>query len=476
MTRNTAARIACLLALTVVSPLLAGNDRPVVTLPTVEQGGQVKGSVPVDVVWKPADDGIAVVKLDLSIDDQPVITFDLQPRMRHVQYNWDTSTWTDGKHTVVVQVEDAQGRQRSYRTFVYVRNHELPAGARDTQGTRIDVEDLDGNPDSIITQRALIRVRVNPEMGAKWVVLLLNGQFIAMMNYPPYQFMLDPQKRHLKDGPYVVQAKVIQPDNSEVYPETVKVTLNVNGTITRIQPPVGVEPGGRAPGSEVAPAIVTPRPGGSLDQPGTADLLKIPMPDGAQPAPEPGRLNVDTGGRPVLPGGQPAVPATGPAPTVPGMVDSGRGQVIVPTVVRQGPLPPKGGPTATRTRIGPPLPPLAGAGQPLPQSVRDTMLPGHAGTYAGGAHLATPREQSRRGNPVTGAAAVGAAEVRSAGAAAVAAAVAAEGPATALPGRRRVTPQTSAGSAAAAREAGMVGVAAPAMAAASGRPSVGVPS
>ncbi|NUQ01068.1 MAG: hypothetical protein HUU35_14565, partial [Armatimonadetes bacterium] len=224
--------LAAVVALALVAPAAQAGDGPTVRLPALEQGSEVKGETLLDVVWRPADDGTPVLKLDVSIDGEMLIAFDLQPTMRNVTYNWSTAAlfnnrpqWSDGRHDIVARIQDAKGRVSTYRTFVYVRNHGRPASAGGSAG--IEIQDTDGQIDNVITQRALIQVKVDPKLGAKWVILYLNDKMIAMMNYPPYQEVLDPVKRQMADGPYVVKARVIHPDGSESYPDPANFEVNL---------------------------------------------------------------------------------------------------------------------------------------------------------------------------------------------------------------------------------------------------------
>lgn len=405
--RRTTQVVTMLLAALLVTPGWAAEDRPVVAMPDIEQGGQARGSVPIDIVWKPADDGIAVVKLDVYIDETPVITFDLQPRMRHVQYNWDTTTWPEGKHNLVVRVQDAKGRERSFRTFIYVRNQSAATHLPTNRAGTVEVEDLDGVPDNQITGRALIRVRVNPEVGAKWVVLFLNGKFIAMMNYPPYQLLLDPARRNLKDGPYVIQARVIQPDNTELYPDPVNVVLNANGTYTRVQPPVGVQRPSAVPAAPVPnvvpdPGLTVPRPAASHETPPPAATIDI---RGPQPMQAGSPLRVQTGGdgAPVVGRrGTLQIPGTTEAVSLPGTLDAGSGKPGV--VPGQSPSPNKYivGPTRVQRRMGPLMPPRPGVGEVASAGVRDSVqFARSANAGATSSHVATPAELSRRRPPRT---------------------------------------------------------------------------
>ncbi len=232
----------------------AAQDRPVVRMPGLEQGSSVRGDVLVDVILKPADDGTPLLKADLAIDEVPLITIDLQPSMRNVTFRWSTTDpqWGDGKHQIVAKVMDAKGREGVYRTFVYVWNQGRPTATK--APASLDVQDTDGAPDNVITQKAMIHVKVDPNLGAKWVLIYLNDQLLAMINYPPYQAAFDPAARHLQDGPVVVRAKVIHPDSSETNVEPVKLEVNLSGKYTQVGP-AGLTPGAAAarPATTVAP-------------------------------------------------------------------------------------------------------------------------------------------------------------------------------------------------------------------------------
>lgn len=388
-------------------PVAASGDRPVVRIPALEQGGQVQGDQMVDIVMKPADDGAPLLKLDVSIDNEAVITFDLQPVMRNVTFNWVTSRWTDGRHDVVARVVDSKGRVGSYRTFVYIWNKGKPQVSN--KPASVEVVDTDGQPDGVITQRALIQVKVDPRLGAKWVILYLNDKMVAMMNYPPYQEVLDPAKRQLADGPYVVRARVIHPDNSETLTDPVTVQVNLHGTRTPLRQP------GPAPVSPVSPTAPNaptdlapipavqpsgaPKPVVPADVPGAARPSETSLPATTRPldASRPGAPQairppvadvgqVELGGTPAVTGGSPAstgttVPAAPPVTTVPHPAKP---------AVQRAPV------------LGPRIPPRSAAGATVVGGVQDSASASPAGVaHEAVTRMATPYVSLRLAEPRT---------------------------------------------------------------------------
>ncbi len=175
MTRWNPAGLIVVLAL-MGGPTLAASDRPLVRMPALEQGSEVRGDVLIDIVMKPADDGTPLRKLDVSIDGQAIVTFDLEPEMRNVTFNWMTADprWTDGRHELVARLQDARGRQAEYRTFVYVWNRGKPStGGRTSE---IEIQETDGQNDLVLTQKALIRVKVDPRLASFSPVRFTNGE------------------------------------------------------------------------------------------------------------------------------------------------------------------------------------------------------------------------------------------------------------------------------------------------------------
>jgi len=75
-----------------------------------------------------------------------------------------------------------------------------------------------GNVGTII-RSALVRVRVDESVGARWVVVYVNGKMFAMMNFPPYRAVLRPFNARGEvtwlPGPLVVTAKILRADSSE---------------------------------------------------------------------------------------------------------------------------------------------------------------------------------------------------------------------------------------------------------------------
>lgn len=361
----------------------AGQDRPVVRMPGLEQGSSVRGDVLLDVIMRPADDGTPLLKADLAIDEIPLITIDLQPSMRNVTFRWATADaqWGDGKHQIVAKVLDAKGREGVYRTFVYVWNQGRPETAAKAPAS-LDIQDTDGAPDNVITQKAMIHVKVDPNLGAKWVLIYLNDQLLAMLNYPPYQAMLDPKARHLDDGPVVVRAKVIHPDSSETTIDPVKLEVNLSGKYT----PAG--PGGLTPATPATPAPAI----GPVSPTATAT---VPV-----PTETPGTASTSAVGAAVAP------PVTvgadrpqGSRAVQPGVIDGGTVELAVPgsatpagaaTTVPAGPaltVGPDGKSAASRTRVmGPLQPARSAAGAPGGGAARSTgTLPasdGRAGSQA----------------------------------------------------------------------------------------------
>ena len=246
----------------------AAADRPVVRMPGLEQGSSVRGDVLIDVIMRPADDGTPLLKVDLAIDEVPLITIDLQAAMRNVTYPWATTDpqWGDGKHQIVAKVMDAKGREGVYRTFVYVWNQGRPSAANNAPAS-LEIKDTDGAPDNVITQKALIHVKVDPNLGAKWVMIYLNDKLLAMLNYPPYQAILDPAARGIEDGPVVVRAKVIHPDSTETNTEPMKLEVNMSGKYTPNMGPVG-------PTTPATTGLTPPVPG----RPDLATTPRIPLP------------------------------------------------------------------------------------------------------------------------------------------------------------------------------------------------------
>lgn len=331
----------------------AAPDGPVVRMPGLEQGSSVRGDVLVDVILRPADDGVPLLKADLSIDDVPLITYDLQPSMRNLTFRWSTTDpqWGDGKHQIVAKVLDAKGREGVYRTFVYVWNQGRPTAAK--QPASLDIQDTDGAPDNVITQKAVIHVKVDPELGAKWVLIYINDQLLAMINYPPYQATLDPASRHMDDGPVVVRAKVIHPDSSETNVQPSKLEINLSGRHTGIGP-AGVTPGATPAVSPMTPVV--------RDNPG---LTVAPLPT-ETPGAASTSVDVAAATPPVTVG---ADRPSSPRAVQPGVIDGGAVEMSLPgatlpagaaTTVPVGPdmtLGPGGKPSATRTKVMGPLQP-----------------------------------------------------------------------------------------------------------------------
>ena len=312
--------------------------RPSLIIASLEQGAQVRGEQAVDLVFKPADDGVALTRVDLVIDGVIDRTFEVNTQTRQIRANWDTTRVADGRHNVEAVVQDAQGRSRVYRTFVYVRNGETPkpvAGPKE----RIEITDLDGVDDQAITSKFLVRVRIDEAIGAKWVVIYLNDKFFAMANYPPFEALVDIDKRKIADGPLTVRARVMHPDGSEN--ELPPARLSVDRTLTK-------GGGGR-------PDVVVPPP-----PPVRAPIAEPPSPAALLP----------TGpGMPVAPGGEERTPA----PAAP--------SVGSPTAISQG----------TVTGVGTPAP----IGDVRPASVAPGL------PNARGPRIADPVPAAPIGPPIT---------------------------------------------------------------------------
>ncbi|MCC7492262.1 MAG: LysM peptidoglycan-binding domain-containing protein [Fimbriimonadaceae bacterium] len=384
-----------------MSASLAATDRPVVRMPAVEQGSQVRGDTLVDVVMKPADDGTPLKRLEMLIDGEAVIVFDLQPAQRNATYNWGTGSWPDGRHEVVAKLTDLKDRVSEYRTFVYVWNQGRPTPA--SSAAEMVVQDADGALDNVITSKALLQVRVDPKLGAKWVILYLNDRMICMVNSPPYQTVLDVQQKRLADGPYVVYAKVIHPDNSETITPKVPFTVNLAGQNTTLRPAPAV-PSPAGPSAPV-PTVVGPAPSvpavTGVDAPGPQRASDVGL-SSAPPAPV-GVARGGGGGRLIEP-----TAIEGGRVEVGGL--PGSAPLLVPGAAPVGPavsLPGKTGlapSAAQRSLPHGPLQPAQVAGQPIPAAggVGGESLSSPAGQVAPVA-VGTPSAAPRRqvGQPLT---------------------------------------------------------------------------
>lgn len=380
---------------------IAATDRPVVRMPAVEQGSQVRGDTLVDVVMKPADDGTPLKRLEMLIDGEAVIVFDLQPAQRNATYNWATGAWADGRHQVVAKLTDLKDRVSEYSTFVYVWNQGRPTPA--SSAAEMVVQDADGALDNVITSKAMLQVRVDPKLGAKWVILYLNDRMICMVNSPPYQTVLDVQQKRLADGPYVVYAKVIHPDNTETITPKVPFTVNLAGQNTTLRPtpavPAPAGPNGPTP-AVVGPVATVPAVTG-VDAPGPQRASDVGL-SSAPPAPV-GVARGGGGGRLI----EPTV-SEGGRVEVGGL--PGTSPLLVPGAAPVGPavsLPGKAGLAPSATQRSLPHGPL----QPAQVAVQPVRATGGVGTEslvspagqvtpaAVGTPVATPRRQV--GQPLT---------------------------------------------------------------------------
>lgn len=375
MAHNSGARIALWVFLVAsgaawAQSVTADDDasRPTVTILSIEQGGQVRGDTRVDVVFKPAAaDNVVLTRLDVAIDGTNVATIDANSGLRNLCYNWKTADWPDGRHNVEAVVTDALGRSRTYRTFAYVRNNvapvtpptviPTPAAAQPREG--LEVRDADGSTDGTIIKQALVRVRVDETIGAKWVVVYVNNKFFAMMNFPPYEATVRPfsanGERRVDDGPLVVQAKIFRPDNSESLLPPWEGKLDTHAT----RVPKGPAPVPAGPSVGAEPTVAGTRILGSPGKVRVVDPSVMPsgpvMPEPPVPSIEvqgdaPRTTNVDRvtidttrlGGSVGTPASRPWTSGVGPV-----------GPVLPPTPVRIAPpAAPAGDPTAVNSHRG----------------------------------------------------------------------------------------------------------------------------
>lgn len=361
----------------------ADGQRPLVSLPTLQQGSAIRGMEVVTIVWKRADDGAPVRSVKVIVDGDEIAHFDVRPLDMTMLWNWDTTGYADGRHEIEVQVEDTRGRQRSYQTFLWIRNGLAPAP---TPGdVRIEVEDLDGTSDGILTQRALVRVHIDETIGAKWVIIKINGRFFAMLNRLPIQTVLDPARMALDDGVHVVDVRVVHPDNTESS-VSLPITINRNGTYTPLRPPATV------PATTPAPAV--PAVAGALrgERPGPAGARDLGRSTTRAPQPTL-RSRGLSGDAPDL-----AVPAaagtTAVRPALPELPLSAAGParpVATPRGNRPSPADKPTGPAAEPVRAGivvpahlrgtaPSAPPPAASAAPRPAQPRHAPEPALATT------------------------------------------------------------------------------------------------
>ena len=368
-------------ALPTADAAVAGENgpRPELTVTSIEQGSEVKGELLIDAVFKPAVDGAPLTKLDVLVDGTARVTMDLQASWRNASYNWDTRDVPDGRHNIEAALQDAAGRTRTYRTFVYVRNSAAAKPAPPADANRITIVSGAENDADTISSKFTIQVHVDEVAPAKMVIIYINGKLRAMMNRPPWSDTEDPRKLKLSDGPLVVQARIVRPDDSEaVMEKTVNVDLTGAGstklpTTTALPPTVPV----RDNTSNVQPVV----PAAPVQQPHEMGVELPPVGSGPKPTVIPtGSAN------PLVPGGQPIQPIYGASavPSAPGMTDTAVAGTVHPPL-------PNASPNEVGARLLPGLDPAVGQ----PGAIGEPALP--AGMTAWGnsdTHLGVPAPRS----------------------------------------------------------------------------------
>ena len=164
-----------------------------------------------------ASDDIGVSRVELEIDDQLVQTFYSEP----YQFSWDTTSHSDGLHTIEAIVYDTISQSSSHSINVEVINQDLPPEVMITNPQ--DGEVVSG----LVTMNAT----ASDDSGVVKVVFYVDGSVIGTATFDPYSCPWDTTA--YSDGIHIVRAVVYDTQEQTSHDE---ITITVHNETNR--PPV----------------------------------------------------------------------------------------------------------------------------------------------------------------------------------------------------------------------------------------------
>ena len=186
------------------------NQAPTITIKS-PAGGEVAGTVFVDVNYS---DNVGVVRTELFVNDQKVITDDLPP----FAFAWDSTSQPDGDYTLTAYAFDAAGNQaNSQNVLVSISNNTTTT---DTEAPVIAFKSPTGGE---VFGATAVSVNYSDNIDVVRVDLYVNGQQTMTNNQAPFIFSWDTTL--LTNGVHTLTAHAFDEAGNEGTSSTVSVTV-----------------------------------------------------------------------------------------------------------------------------------------------------------------------------------------------------------------------------------------------------------
>lgn len=205
-----AGRVNAAAAVAAASKLINVDDQAPNISIAAPTGGEVSGVIPVDVNY---DDNVGVVRIELLVDGQKIITDTQSP----FAFAWNTTTLANGNHILTAQAFDSAGNMgTSPNVLVTVNN-----AAIDSEAPSIAITAPTGGEVSGIVP---VNVNTADNVAVVRVELFVNGQKTITDSQAPFSFNWNTTT--LADGNYSLTTKAFDAGNNAGTSPAVTVTVN----------------------------------------------------------------------------------------------------------------------------------------------------------------------------------------------------------------------------------------------------------
>ncbi len=187
------------------------NQAPTITIKS-PTGGEVAGTILVDINYS---DNVGVVRTELFVNDQKIITDNLPP----FAFAWDSTAHPDGDYTLTAYAFDAAGNQASSPNVLVSINNDTTT--TDTEAPVIAFKSPTGSEVSGTTP---VSVNYSDNIDVVRVELYVNGQQDMTSNQAPFTLLWDTTL--LTDGIHTLTAHAFDEAGNEGTSSTISVTVN----------------------------------------------------------------------------------------------------------------------------------------------------------------------------------------------------------------------------------------------------------
>lgn len=146
------------------------DEAPTITITSPTGGEEVAGHVPIDVNTA---DNIAVVKVNLFVDGQKILSSDQHP----FAFSWDTTPLTNGEYTLTAHAYDEAGNKGVSPAIGVTVNNAPATDSTEPEITHFNL--TDGMSVSLIQH---INVSATDDVGIAQISLKIDGKVVAVNN------------------------------------------------------------------------------------------------------------------------------------------------------------------------------------------------------------------------------------------------------------------------------------------------------